>query len=217
MTRILIADDHALVRDGLRRIIESTPGLEVAGEVTDGDEVVAKVRAGGFDVLLLDMSMPGKSGLDLIRHVKSIAPELRTLVLSMHAEEQYALRAIRTGAAGYLTKDSAPGQLVAAIQKVAAGGTYISGAVAEQLALGLSPAGAGDVPHKLLSDREHEVFLALVSGESVSAIAERIHLSVKTVSTHKSRILEKMRMTSLAELVRYAVAHRLIEDPDLPR
>jgi DNA-binding NarL/FixJ family response regulator len=216
MTRILIADDHALVRDGLRRIIEAAPGLSVAGEAKDGDEVIAKVRAGGFEVLLLDMSMPGKSGLDLIRHVKSISAKLPILVLSMHAEEQYAVRAMRTGASGYLTKDSAGAQLVAALQKVAAGSMYITETVARQLALGLSPGPGTALPHEELSDRELEVFRGLVAGESVTAMADRMHISVKTISTHKSRILEKMHMSSIAELVRYAVAHRLVDTPDSP-
>lgn len=211
MTSILIADDHALVRDGLRRIIEATPGFTVFGEAIDGDEVVVKVRAGGFDVLLLDMSMPGKSGLDLIRHVRSIAPQLPVLVLSMHAEDQYAIRAIRSGASGYLNKDSAPSQLVAALKKVAGGGTYISQTTAEQLALGLTPHARAELPHRSLSDREHEVFMAIVAGKSMTEIADSLNLSIKTVSTHKSRIMEKMRMDSVAELVRYAVLHRLTD------
>jgi len=215
-TSILIADDHALVRDGLRRIIESTPGFAVAGEAINGDEVIARVRSRGFDLLLLDMSMPGKSGLDLIRHVHAMDERLPILVLSMHAEEQYAVRALRAGASGYLNKDSATSELVAAIRKVAAGGRYIGTAVAEQLAFGLHQR-TDALPHAALSDREHEVFIALVAGESVTAIADRMHVSVKTVSTHKSRVMEKMRMGSLSEMVRYAISHRLIEDPDLPR
>lgn len=216
-TRILIAEDHALVREGLRRIIESTVGFSVVGEARDGDETILKVREGGFDVLLLDMSMPGKSGLDLIRHVRGLAPKLPMLILSMHAEDQYAIRAIRSGASGYLTKDSAPGQLVVAINKVMNGGIYISQAVAELLAPGLAPHAPAGPKHTLLSDREHEVFLALVNGASVSEIAAHMHLSVKTVSTHKSRVLEKMAMTSIADLVRYAISNHLIVDPDLPR
>lgn len=211
MTSILIADDHALVRDGLRRIIEAEPGFTVFGEAVDGDEVVVKVRTGGFDVLLLDMSMPGKSGLDLIRHVRSMAPKLPILVLSMHAEDQYAIRAIRSGASGYLNKDSAPGQLMAALKKVAGGGTYISQSTAEQLALGLTPNARAELPHRALSDREHEVFMAIVAGRSMTEIADAMNLSIKTVSTHKSRIMEKMRMDSVAELVRYAVLHRLTD------
>jgi DNA-binding NarL/FixJ family response regulator len=174
---------------------------------------MARVREGGFDLLLLDMSMPGKNGIELIKWVKAARPELALLVLSMHQEEQYAVRAIRAGASGYVTKESASALLVAAIRKVADGGLYISPGVAEQLALALRPQ-ATDLPHKTLSDREYEVFGLLVNGGSVSDIAARLHLSSKTVSTHKARILEKMGMNSVAELVRYAVAHELIDAPN---
>jgi len=210
MTRILIADDHAIVRDGLRRILQGAPGLEVAGEAVDGDGVMARVREGGFDLLLLDMSMPGKSGIELIKWVKGTRPELAVLVLSMHQEEQYAVRAIRAGASGYVTKESASALLVAAIRKVADGGLYISPGVAEQLALTLRPQ-ATELPHQSLSDREFEVFSLLVAGGTVSDIAARLHLSGKTVSTHKARVLDKMGMESVAELVRYAVAHQIID------
>ena len=213
MTRILIADDHAIVREGLRRILQSVPGIEVAGEAVSGDEVMARVREGGFDLLLLDLSMPGKSGIELIKWAKSARPELAVLVLSMHQEEQYAVRAIRAGASGYVTKESASALLAAAIRKVADGGLYISPGVAEQLALTLRPQAAG-LPHQTLSDREYEVFSQLVSGGSVSDIAARLHLSGKTVSTHKARILEKMGMDSVAGLVRYAVAHQLVDARD---
>ncbi len=211
MTRILIADDHAIVRDGLRRILESAAGVEVAGEAVNGDEVMARVRDGGFELLLLDLSMPGKSGIELIKWVKSARPELAVLVLSMHQEEQYAVRAIRAGASGYVTKESASTLLVAAIRKVAGGGLYISPGVAEQLALRLRPP-AKDLPHQTLSDREFEVFGLLVTGGSVSDIAARLNLSGKTVSTHKARILEKMGVDSVADLVRYAIAHKLTDE-----
>ncbi|MBK5104756.1 MAG: response regulator transcription factor [Burkholderiales bacterium] len=213
MTRILIADDHAIVRDGLRRILQSAPGIEVAGEAVDGDEVMARVRAGGFELLLLDMSMPGKSGIELIKWAKATRPDLAVLVLSMHQEEQYAVRAIRAGASGYVTKESASALLVSAIRKVAEGGLYISSGVAEQLAHTLRPQ-ATELPHQTLSDREYEVFDQLVTGATVSDIAARLHLSGKTVSTHKARILEKMGMDSVADLVRYAVAHKLSDAPD---
>jgi DNA-binding NarL/FixJ family response regulator len=213
MTRILIADDHAIVRDGLRRILQGAAGLEVAGEAVDGDEVMARVREGGFGLLLLDMSMPGKSGIELIKWVKTTRPELTILVLSMHQEEQYAVRAIRAGASGYVTKESASALLVAAIRKVADGGLYISPGVAEQLALTLRPQ-TTDLPHKTLSDREYEVCGLLVAGATVTEIAARLHLSGKTVSTHKARILEKMGMDSVADLVRYAVAHKLFDARD---
>lgn len=212
MTRILIADDHAIVRDGLRRILQSAPGIEVTGEAVDGDEVMTRVREGGFELLLLDMSMPGKSGIELIKWVKATRPDLAVLVLSMHQEEQYAVRAIRAGASGYVTKESASALLVSAIRKVAEGGLYISSGVAEQLALTLRPQ-AGDLPHKSLSDREYEVFSLLVAGATVSDIAARLHLSGKTVSTHKARILEKMGMDSVADLVRYSMAHHLGDTP----
>jgi DNA-binding NarL/FixJ family response regulator len=214
-TRILIADDHAIVREGLKRILAADPAFAVTGEAKDGHEALAAVRAGGCDVALLDLSMPGRGGIELIRQVKAERPELRVLVLSMHGEQQYAVRAIRAGASGYLTKDAAPTQLVAALRKIAAGGLYITPAVAEALAVGLQ-ASADEAPHRRLSDREHEVFLLLAAGESVSAIAERLHLSVKTVSTHKTHVHEKLGLASLAELVRYAIAHRLIDTPDSP-
>ncbi|HTO50381.1 MAG TPA: response regulator transcription factor [Burkholderiales bacterium] len=215
-TRILVADDHAIVREGLKRILAADPAFAVAGEARDGHEVLAAVRAGGFEVLILDLSMPGRSGIELVRQVKTERPDLRVLVLSMHDEQQYAVRAIRAGASGYLTKDAAPAQLVAALRKIAAGGLFITPAVAEALALGLQ-APSEELPHKRLSDREHEVFLLLAAGQSVTAIAERLHLSVKTVSTHKTHIHEKLGLASLAELVRYAVAHRLLDAPDLPQ
>jgi DNA-binding NarL/FixJ family response regulator len=210
--RVVIADDHAIVREGLRRILAADPAFEVVGEAKDGHEALAAVRAGGLDVLLLDLSMPGRSGVELVKQVKSESPALKVLVLSMHDEDQYAVRAMRAGASGYLTKDSAPTQLVAAIRKTAAGGLYITPAVAEQLALRLQDP-LEELPHQRLSDREHEVFRRLVAGDSVSAIAERLHLSVKTVSTHKTHVLEKMGRGSVAELVRYAVAHGLVEEP----
>ncbi|CAN0464077.1 unnamed protein product, partial [Phaeothamnion confervicola] len=201
MTRILVADDHTLVREGLKQILSATPDLVVAAEAVDGDEALAKVRAGEFDLALLDMSMPGLSGIDLIKRLKLEKPKMRILVLSMHGEQQYAVRAYKAGASGYLTKDSASAQLVAAIRKIAAGGVYISPAAAEQLAIG-AMGSPGDLPHRALSDREFEVFRMIVAGTSITEIGEALHLSVKTVSTHKARILQKMGMTGTAELVR---------------
>jgi len=207
--RVFIADDHAIVREGLRRILAAAASIEVVGEGKDSREVLDAVRAGGFDVLLLDLQMPGRSGVDLIKQVRSERPALRILVLSMHDEQQYAERAIRAGAAGYLTKDTAAKQLVAAIDRVAAGGMYITTAAAEALALRLQTPNE-DLPHKRLTDREYEVLRLLAAGESVSGIAERLHLSVKTISTHKTHVLEKMRLGSLAALVRYAIEHDLL-------
>lgn len=215
-TRVLIADDHAIMREGLLRVLAADPSIVVAGEAANGHDVLTAVRAGGFDVLLLDLSMPGRSGVDLIKQVKSERPELRILVLSMHDEQQYAERAIRAGASGYLTKDTAAKQLVAAIGRIAAGGMFITPAVAEALAVRLqSP--REDLPHKRLTDREYEVFRLLAAGESVTGIAGRLHLSVKTVSTHKTKVLEKMNVSSLAELVRYAITHNLLDSPDIQR
>jgi DNA-binding NarL/FixJ family response regulator len=214
-TRVFIADDHAIVREGLRRILAADPSLQVVGEAANGHDVLKAARAGGFEVMLLDLSMPGRSGVELIRQIKAEQSDVRVLVLSMHDEQQYAVRAIRAGAAGYLTKDTAAQQLVAAIRKIASGGLFITPAAAEALAAGLQ-APAEEAAHKRLSDREYEVMLLLAAGHSVSGIAGRLHLSVKTVSTHKTHILDKMQLGSLAELVRYAITHRLIESPDLP-
>ncbi len=216
MTRILLADDHTLVREGLKQILLATPDLVVAGEAVNGDEALARVREGDFDLALLDMSMPGLSGIDLIKRLKLEKPKLRILVLSMHGEQQYAVRAYKAGASGYLTKDSASAQLVAAIRKIAAGGIYISPAGAEQLAMGAIGGERGEdaeLPHRKLSDREFEVFRLLVKGTSVTDIGQALHLSVKTVSTHKTHILQKMKMGSTAELVRYALENRLLDSP----
>lgn len=202
--RVAIADDHAVVREGLGRIIEREPDMVLIGEATTGDEAVHIARAGICDVMLLDLSMPGRRGIDLVKQVKAERPQLNVLVLSMHSEDQYAVRAIRAGAAGYLTKAGSSSQLLNAIRRVATGGVFITPRVAERLALETQPSSA-DAPHKRLSDREYEVFLALVAGSSVTAIGERLGVSVKTVSTHKARILEKMGMKSVAEMVRYAL------------
>lgn len=209
MIRIVIADDHTIMREGLKRILDGAEDIAVVGEATDGHEALAQVRKGGFDLLMLDLSMPGRSGVELIRQIKDEAPKLPILILTMHEEEQYAVRAIRAGARGYLTKESAGTQLLSAIKRVASGRPYISPEVAEQLAMDVMPS-SEDLPHKELSNREFEVFSLLVAGKSITDIAEMLHLSAKTVSTHKTRILQKMSMNSLAEMVQYAVAHHLI-------
>ena len=211
MIRIVIADDHVMVREGLKQLLSNHPDLAVVSEAGDGFEVLRAVRDIDCDVLMLDMSMPGKSGVELIKQVKAEKPRVRVLVLSMHQEHQYAVRAIRAGASGYLTKDSASAQLVAAIRRVAGGGAFITADVAEQLALGAMP-DAERLPHTTLSDREYQVFQMIVAGVSVSDIADRLNLSVKTVSTHKARLLEKMGVASQAELIRYALNHHLFDD-----
>ena len=211
MIRVVIADDHTIVREGLKQLLLAAGSFEIAGEARDGHEVLKLAREKDFDVLLLDLSMPGKSGMDLIKQIKSERSRLRILVLSMHQEHQYAVRAIKAGASGYLTKDSASTQLVSAIEKVASGGAFISAEVAEQLALGAMPQSEGP-PHTMLSDREYQVFRMLVAGQAVSEIANELNLSVKTVSTHKARLMEKMGIDNQAELVRYAMKHRLVDD-----
>lgn len=213
MIRVVIADDHTIVREGLKQILLTDPEIRIVAEARDGLEVMSCVRDLDFDLLLLDMSMPKKSGIELIKQIKGEKPKLRVLILSMHEEQQYAIRAIKSGASGYLTKESAPAQLLSAIRKVAAGGAFISSAVAEQLALGAMPQSEGPA-HAALSDREYQVFQLLVSGKGVSDIAEQLNLSVKTVSTHKARLMEKMGMTNQTELIRYAIAHRLVDNPD---
>ena len=205
MIRVLIADDHSIVRDGLKRILAATPDLVVAGEAAGGDEALALVKANDYDVVMLDMSMPGLSGIDLIKRLKLEKPRLRILVLSMHGESQYAARALKAGAAGYLNKDSAAEALLGALRKIAAGGLHIGDAAAASL-LHSSEKPA----HETLSDREFGVMRLLVEGLGPTDIAERLHLSVKTVSTHKTHILEKLGLKSTAELVRYAMEHRLL-------
>lgn len=209
MIRIVVADDHTIVREGLKQLLSTPDDLNVVGEARDGHQVIQLVREMEFDVLLLDMSMPGKSGIELIKQVRSERPRLRILVLSMHEEQQYAVRAIKAGAAGYLTKESASVQLVSAIRKVATGGAFISAEVAEQLALGAMPQSEGP-PHSALSDREYQVFQLLAAGTSVSGIAGQLNLSVKTVSTHKARLMQKMGLHNQADLIRYAIGHKLI-------
>jgi two-component system invasion response regulator UvrY len=213
MIRILIADDHAIVRSGLKQLLSEQVDFLVAGEAANGLEALAQLREQSFDVLLMDMSMPGRSGIELIKQVKTEKPKLAILVLSMHKEEQYAVRALKAGARGYLTKEGAPEQLVAAIRKVACGGVFISAGVAERLALELGE-NHDATPHALLSDREFQIFRMIASGITIGSIADELSLSVKTVSTHKTRILQKMQMTSSAELIYYAIRHQLIELPD---
>jgi DNA-binding NarL/FixJ family response regulator len=214
MIKIVIADDHTIVREGLRRVVGDVEDIEVVGEATNGREVMEWVTKGGFDMLLLDLSMPDHSGVDFIRRLKDESPKLPVLVLTMHEEEQYAVRSIRAGASGYLTKESASKELISAIRRVASGHLYINPSVAEKLAIDTMNMHDGP-PHKGLSDREFEVFQLMVHGRSITDIADQLHLSVKTVSTHKARILQKMNMQSMAELVRYAVDNGLMDTPRL--
>jgi DNA-binding NarL/FixJ family response regulator len=206
--RVLLADDHGLVREGLRAILAKGADIEVAAEAANGDEVLALARKEEFDVALLDLSMPGLSGIALIKRLKIERPKLRILVLSMHGEAQYAARALKAGASGYLTKDSAASQLLGAIRKIAAGGVQIREAAAAQL-IGTAQ---DESPHEKLSDREYEVLRRIVAGGTVTDIADALNLSVKTISTHKARILQKLNVGGTAELVRYAIEHGLADD-----
>ena len=210
MIKILIADDHPVVRKGLREIIEETSDMEVADEASNGQEVLAKVFKKDFDVVLLDISMPGRSGLDILKELKSQLPKLAVLVLSIHPEEQYAVQVLKAGASGYLTKKSAPEELVSALRKVSAGGKYVSPSLAEKLASALET-GREKPPHETLSAREYEVMRKIASGKTSTEIARELFLSPKTISTYRTRILEKMRMKNNAELIRYAIKNRLVD------
>ncbi|AJZ58018.1 response regulator transcription factor [Paraburkholderia fungorum] len=213
MTRVLIADDHALVRDGLRHILKGASGFEVIGEANDSASTIALIRAQTADVLVLDLSMPGRNGVELIKQIKEEKPALRILVLTMHAEQQYAVRAFKAGASGYLTKESASAELVAAVTKVAAGGVYVSLAMAERFAQSLNEP-VDLLPHQRLSDREFDVLKRIAAGQTITEIAAELCVSAKTVSTYKTRILEKMQMPHEAALVRYAMRHKLVSDEE---
>jgi len=206
--RILVADDHAVVRRGLRHIFAMSPDVVIAAEAVDGGEVLEKLRTAEVDVLLMDVSMPQTDAVDLLKRVKAEHPGLSVLVHSMHAESPVASRMLKAGASGYITKDSEPEQLVAALRRVAGGGRYIGAELAEQLAFG---DGTGRPLHELLSDRESQVFAQLASGKSLKTIASDLRLSPKTASTYKTRVMQKLKVGSDAELIRYAVEHRLIK------
>lgn len=211
MIRVLIADDHAIVRHGLRQILDDSGCMTVVAEAENGTEAVQKLRAlnGGIDVALLDISMPGKSGIDVLKMIRDEIPHLPVLILSMYPEEQYAVRLIRAGASGYMTKESAPQALVEAIRRVASGKKYISASVAEMLADEVG--GGNNVSlHATLSDREYQILLQFAQGKTATGIAEEMNLSVKTISTYRSRILGKMRLKNNAELTHYAITHQLV-------
>jgi two-component system invasion response regulator UvrY len=210
MIKILIADDHPIVRKGLKDIINETADMEVADEARNGQGVLEKIKKSDFDVVVLDISMPGRSGLEILKELKSEKPKLSVLILSVHPEDQYAIRVFKAGASGYLTKDSAPDELISAIRKVSIGRKYITSALAEKLASDLE---IGDQRplHETLSDREYEVMRMIASGKTTKEIAEELFLSVKTVSTYRSRILDKMKMKSNAELTHYTIKNKLVD------
>lgn len=210
MIHVLIADDHAIVRQGLRQILSETDDLVVAGEADDGAEALQLARSRQWDVFLLDVSMPNRNGIDTLKQLKKEFPKLPVLILSMHPEEQYAVRALKAGASGYLTKQSAPEQLVTAIRKVAGGKKYVSQAVAEQLVDAI--ANDSEQPlHELLSDREYEVLKRISAGRTLTQIAEDMNLAVATISTFRARIIEKTGLKSNAEMIRYGIEHGLTE------
>jgi DNA-binding NarL/FixJ family response regulator len=207
---VLIADDHAVVRRGLRQILAETPDIQIGGEASTPADALDLVRKKRFDAVILDINLPGASGLTLLADIRRERPELPVLILTMYSEEQYAVRAIKAGAAGFLTKESAPDKLIEAVRKVASGGRYVSAELAETLASVLAGDAAG-APHERLTGREFEVLRMLASGKSVSQVARALALSVKTVSTHRTRILQKMRMKTNAELTHYAIKNGLVE------
>jgi two-component system invasion response regulator UvrY len=210
MIRILIADDHPIVRAGLKQILAEASDIEVAAEAGDGHELLNRVRKGDIDVALLDISMPGLTGLDALKQIKIENPNLPILVLSMHPEDQYGIRVLKAGAAGYLMKSAAPDQLIGAIRKVQRGGRYVSPSLAEKMAFDLQT-GASGLPHETLSDREYQVLCMIASGKTVKQIAAELALSEKTVSTYRTRILDKMNMQSNSELTHYAIKLHLVD------
>ena len=210
MIKILIADDHSVVREGLKQIVQEAGDMLVGGEAANGHEVLQLINKDDWDVVLLDINMPGKSGMDVLRQLKHEKPRLPVLMLTMYPEEQYAVRALKAGASGYLTKESIPDELISAIRKVASGRKYISASLAEKLAYDLDV--DTEVPlHETLSDREYEVMCLIAKGETVKTIGDKLCLSIKTISTYRTRILEKMKMKKNAELMHYAIRHQLVE------
>ncbi len=211
MIRVLLADDHPLFREGVKQSLAETSDIVVADEASDGREVLVKLGQAQYDVILLDIAMPGNSGVEVLKHIKSIMPDQAVLILSMYSEKQYALRVLRSGASGYLTKESTPDRLGMAIRKVVAGGKYISPELGEELALRV---GTGfKVPrHERLSDREHQVLVMITSGKTTGEIADDLSLSAKTISTYRARLLEKMNMKTEAELTHYAIQHELVKE-----
>jgi len=210
LIRILIADDHAIVRKGLKQILSETSDLVVAGEAGNGREAIEKIYKSKYDLVLLDISMPGRGGLEVLSELKKKKPHLPVLILSMHPEEQYAVRALKTGAAGYLAKESAPEELIRAIRKVSRGGKYVTASLAERLASEIK-INVEKPRHEFLSNREYQILCMIASGKAVKQISEELSLSVKTISTYRCRVLNKMNMKNNAELTHYAIQNYLVK------
>ena len=210
MINIIIVDDHPIVRQGLKQILSEEPDMAMFGEAQNSQEVLELIRKQEWDVVVLDITMPGSGGLDVLKEIKHERPKLPVLILSIHPEDQYAVRALKAGASGYLNKESAPEELVRAIRKILRGGKYVSSALAEKMAFNLDME-AGKPLHETLSDREYQVLLMIASGKTTSEIAEEMALSVKTVSTYRARILEKMKMKSNVDLTSYVIKNNLID------
>ncbi len=210
MIKILIADDHAIVREGLKQILAETSDMVVAGEAADGEQCLELVWKNDLDLVLLDIAMPGRGGMDILKQLKHEKPKLPILMLSMYPEEQYAVRSLKAGASGYLTKESAPEELISAIRKVSQGGKYVSSSLAEKLAVYLETDTEKPV-HETLSDREYQVMLMIASGKTVKQIADELSLSIKTISTYRARTLRKMGMKNNAEITYYAIKNELVD------
>ncbi len=210
MIRLLIADDHPIVREGLKRLVADCPDMQLVGEVADGAEILAKTESVDVDVLLLDISMPGPGFLETMRRLRVERPGVRVLVLSVHPEDQYAVRSLRAGAVGYLTKEHSPEELAEAIRRAYKGRRYVSPSLAERLAVELSP-DAEKPPHQRLSDREYQVLCRIGAGKGVNQIASELAVSPKTVSTYRTRVIEKMQLSTNADLIRYTIEHKLVE------
>ena len=210
MINILIADDHSVVRRGIKQILSEESDMQVLGEAANADEIFEQLYLKEWDILILDITMPGKSGLDALIEINQRKPELKVLILSMHPEEEIALRALKTGASGYLNKDSVPDELVKAIRKIHTGGRYISSSLAETILTMMDKDSSGTQPHEDLSEREFQVFCLIASGRTLTQIADELSLSIKTISTYRSRIIEKMGLKTNVDITHYAIKHKLV-------